>query len=154
MIKINVLVSNKNWKKYIKNPTQYLKIKLKKLNKEDSFFKKRSMEFSILLSGKKEIQKINYKFRGKNKQTDILSFPFNELKELKKLLKGKKHFYLGDVIINLDKIYPYYKKQNFRIFFNKLWIHGLVHLLGGRHKKNKDFIKMNKIEKKFYNLIN
>ena len=95
MIKINVLVSNKNWKKYIKNPTQYLKIKLKKLNKDDSFFKKRSMEFSILLSDKKEIQKINYKFRGKNKQTDILSFPFNELKELKKLLKGKKHFYLG-----------------------------------------------------------
>ena len=53
MIKINVLVSNKNWKKHIKNPAQYLKRKLNKLNKKEVFFRKRKIEFSLLLSEKK-----------------------------------------------------------------------------------------------------
>ena len=42
MIKINVLVSNKNWKKYIKNPNQYLKKKLNKLNRKEAFKKKKN----------------------------------------------------------------------------------------------------------------
>ena len=154
MIKINVLVSNKNWKKHIKNPAQYLKRKLNKLNKKEVFFRKRKIEFSLLLSEKKEIRKINYKFRKKNKSTDVLSFPFHNLKELKKLFKGNKIFYLGDIIINLDKIYPNYKNKKLEKNFDKLWIHGLLHLLGGRHKFNKDFIKMRKLEKRFYNYIN
>ena len=31
MIKINVLVENQSWKRYIKNPENYLKKKIKKL---------------------------------------------------------------------------------------------------------------------------
>jgi len=154
MIKINVLISNKNWKKHIKNPDQYLKKRLNKLNKKEVFFKKRKIEFSLLLSGKKEIRKINYKFRKKNKSTDVLSFPFHNSKELKKLLKRSKIFYLGDIIVNLDKIYPNYKNKKLREYFDKLWIHGLLHLLGARHKFNKDFIKMQKLEKRFFNYIN
>ncbi len=154
MIKINVLVSNKNWKKYIKNPNQYLKKKLNKLNRKEAFLKKRKIEFSVLLSGNHEIKKINYKFRKKNNPTDILSFPFYNLKELKKLLRKRKDFYLGDIIINLDKIYPKYKNEEFKFFFDKLWIHGLLHLLGNRHKLNKDFLKMSRLEKKFYSYVN
>ena len=56
MIKVNVLISNKNWKKHIKNPAQYIKRRLNKLNKKEIFFKKRKIEFSLLLSGKKEIR--------------------------------------------------------------------------------------------------
>ena len=37
---------------------------------------------------------------------------------------------------------------------NKLWIHGLIHLFGYKHKRNQDFNTMNKIEKKYLNLIN
>ena len=38
--------------------------------------------------------------------------------------------------------------------FNKLWIHGLTHLFGYDHKKDLDFLKMNKIEKKFISYLN
>ena len=38
--------------------------------------------------------------------------------------------------------------------FDRLWTHGLVHLLGYDHKKKKDYLKMSKIEKKYINLIN
>ena len=47
--------------------------------------------------------------------------------------------YLGDIIINLYKIRKDKNLSNFKISFNKLWIHGLVHLLGHDHKKNEDF---------------
>ena len=83
MIKINVLVENKSWKKYIKNPENYLKKKIKKLNNYIPF-KNKKIEFSLLLSGTKFITKLNLKFRKKNKTTDVLSFPSNESLKTKK----------------------------------------------------------------------
>ena len=35
-----------------------------------------------------------------------------------------------------------------------MWIHGLVHLFGHDHKKEKEYLKMNKIEKKYLKLLN
>ena len=83
MIKINVLIDNKNWKKYIKNPENYIKTKIKKLNNNISL-KNKKIEFSLLLSDSKLITKLNLKFRKKNKTTDILSFPSNESLKPKK----------------------------------------------------------------------
>jgi len=155
MIKINVIVSNKSWKKYIKNPKVYTEGKIKLLNKGGNFFKSKNTYFSLLLSDDKEIKTINKKFRKKNKTTDVLSFPFYERKEIKNFLKKKISFYLGDIIINLDKITDKSdNKKNIKIKFDELWIHGLLHLLGYRHKFNKDYTRMKKIEKKFFNLVN
>ena len=39
---------------------------------------------TLLLSNNKNIKKLNKKFRGKNKHTDILSFPFEKKKEMQK----------------------------------------------------------------------
>ena len=155
MIKINVIVGNKSWKKYIKNPKVYVKNKIRLLKKNNNFFKNKNIHFSLLLSDNKEIKKINNKFRKKNKTTDVLSFPFYEKKETKNLLKKKIPVYLGDIIINLDKIIDKLnnKKDN-KVEFDKLWIHGLAHLLGYRHKFKKDYIKMKKVEKNFFNLVN
>ena len=155
MIKINVIVGNKSWKKYIKNPKVYAKNKIKLLKKNNNFFKNKNIYFSLLLSDNKEIKKINKKFRKKNKTTDVLSFPFYEKKEIKNLLKKKIPFYLGDIIINLDKIIDKLNnKKDIKVEFDKLWIHGLAHLLGYRHKFKKDYIKMKKVEKNFFNLVN
>ena len=38
--------------------------------------------------------------------------------------------------------------------FDRLWIHGLVHLFGYKHKSDKDFKKMSRIEKEYFNLVN
>ena len=40
------------------------------------------------------------------------------------------------------------KNEDFLLNFDKIWIHGLVHLLGYRHKLNGDFAKMTKVENK------
>ena len=154
MIKINVLVTDKKWKKYINNPEFYLKKKIKRLKSKNIYFAKKSFEFTLLLSGEKEIKKLNKKFRNKNKSTDILSFPFYEKKELFTFFKKKQSCYLGDININVCKIIENSKNKNLIELFDKLWIHGLLHLLGFKHKLNKDYIKMQRLEKKIFNSLN
>jgi probable rRNA maturation factor len=154
MIKINVLVSNKSWKKYIKNPDAYLKKKVKRLNEKNIFFKKKVLEFNLLLSNESEVKELNRKFRKKNKTTDVLSFPYHEKKKLNKLFKDEKSIYLGDIAINLKKILNDSKIKSVKMELDKLWLHGLLHLLGYRHKTNKDYAIMKRLEIKFFKIIN
>jgi probable rRNA maturation factor len=114
---------------------------------------KKKIYCTLLLSGNDEIKNLNKKFRKKNKITDVLSFPFQLNNELDRLLKTEKEVYLGDIIINLNKIKSKDTK-NFKEEFDRLWIHGLVHLFGYDHKKEKDYLKMHKVEKNYINLIN
>ena len=154
MIKINVITSDTNWLSYIKQPNNYLDKKIKKINFKEKKFKKNNIFCTLLLSGNKEIKFLNKKFRNKNKTTDILSFPFQTKTELHKKIKTEKDIYLGDIIVNLNQIKKQKVLKNFKMEFDRLWIHGLVHLLGHDHKKNKEFLKMNRIEKRYFNLIN
>ena len=149
MIKINVFLNNIIWKKYLKNPNGYIGKKIRLLNKKNKLYKKKILVCSLLLSGSSEIKKFNKKFRNKNKPTDVLSFPFYEKKQLIKTIKKNKEVYIGDIIINLNKIKNKQHKDRFKDELNKLWIHGLVHLFGHQHKKDQDFNTMNKIEIRF-----
>ena len=38
--------------------------------------------------------------------------------------------------------------------FDRLWIHGFLHLLGNRHKLDREYLKMRKLENIFFNSIN
>ena len=154
MIKNNVITNYNKWFYYIKNPNNYVDRKIIKLNKKNKQFVKNKIFCTLLLSNNKEIKFLNKKFRKKNKETDVLSFPFYTKQELKKKLRKEKEIYLGDIIINLNKIKRGDNLKNFKIEFDRLWIHGLTHLLGLDHKKNKDFLKMDRMEKKYFNFIN
>ena len=76
MFKINIVSTNKTWSKYIKNPNRFIEKKIFNLNKKFKKYRGNVIFFSILLSGDREIRKLNKKFRKKNKTTDVLSFPF------------------------------------------------------------------------------
>ncbi len=145
MIKIEVLIKDKNWKKYLSNPNRYLNTQAKKINLK-KYFKSKLINISILLTGNNDIKFLNKKFRKKNKTTDVLSFPSYDQNIMRTKLKSQKNLYLGDIALNLYKIDK--GKNKFKSEFDKLWVHGLVHLMGYRHYKNKDFFKMKKIEDK------
>ena len=153
MIKINTISNNKDWLLYLENPSNFIESESKKLNKNIKKYKKKSIHLTLLLSGNKEIKKLNNQFRGKNKSTDVLSFPFYNKRELKKKLKNEKEIYLGDIIVNLQKVKKKNNKNEFKFEFNKLWIHGLVHLFGHDHKMDKDFYIMSKVEKKYLSYL-
>ena len=138
MIKANVISGYSNWKKFIKRPNDYLNKKLKILSKAPSF-KKKNHEFSLLLTNDEQMKYLNLKFRKKNKTTDVLSFPIK--------IKEKKRLYIGDIAISYEIIKKRSKKTNFFLEFDKMWIHGYLHLIGFDHNKLNDFKKMFRKEK-------
>tara|TARA_Y100000590_G_scaffold356156_1_gene410249 strand:+ start:424 stop:879 length:456 start_codon:yes stop_codon:yes gene_type:complete len=151
MINVNVEVDSKPWLKKIKKPKEYFKKKLKKIPKIIKFFKKKNVTFTILLTNSIKMKKLNNKFRKQNKSTDVLSFPSFSFKHLKSI--KEKKIYIGDIAASYEIIYFRSKKTNFLKEFDKVWIHGLLHLIGYDHIKDKDFSKMNKIEKRIISKI-
>ena len=133
MIKANVILDYSKCKNKIKDPNNYLKKKLRKLSRF-RYFKKKKQEFSILLTNNKKMKNLNFKFRKKNKPTDVLSFQSNN------------NIYIGDIAISYEIVNKRSKVSNFFIEFDKMWIHGYFHLIGYDHKKLKDFKKMAKKE--------
>ena len=150
MIKVNVEINSKSWHKKIKHPKKYFNKKLKKISKIVKFFKRKNITFTILLTSSLNMKKLNKKFRNQNKSTDVLSFPFLSSSNLK--LTKQKKIYIGDVAISYEIINSRSKK-NFLLEFDKAWIHGLLHLIGFDHVKNKDYFKMNKFEKRILKSI-
>ena len=151
MIKVNVEINNKSWHKKIKNPKKYFDKKLKKISKNIKFFKGKNVIFTILLTNSINMKKLNKKFRNHNKSTDVLSFPFFSSNNLK--FTKQKKFYMGDIAASYEIINSRSKKNNFLLEFDKVWVHGLLHLMGYNHVKNKDYFKMNRIEKRILNSI-
>ena len=85
---------------------------------------------------------LNKKFRKKNNPTDVLSFPFK---------KNKR--YLGDIAVSYEIVNKRSKRKNFKLEFDKMWIHGYLHLVGYDHKKIKDYKKMYNFEKLILNYL-
>ena len=137
MIKANVILDYSKWGKKIINPNKYIRKRLKILSKIPSFANKKQ-EFTILLTNNKKMKFLNNKYRKKNKSTDVLSFPYDH-NFIKKL-------YLGDIAIGFEIINERSVKSDFFKEFDKMWIHGYLHLLGYDHKKTKDFQVMSKKE--------
>jgi len=84
-----------------------------------------------------EMKKLNRKYRGKNKPTDVLSFG------QKDMFVGKRRI-LGDIIIAKETTKKQAIKAGHRINdeYKMLAIHGLLHLLGYDHEKKRDEIVM------------
>ena len=137
MIKANVVLDTPIWGKKIKKPNIYIKKRLNLLSKL-SPFKNKIHEFTILLTNNKKMRSLNNQFRKKNKTTDVLSFPFN--------YKFNKNSYLGDIAISYEIINKRSQNSNFFLEFDKIWIHGYLHLLGYKHKKLFDYKIMSKKE--------
>ena len=74
---------------------------------------------SLAFVGKEEIQKLNKKYRKKNKPTDVLSFNLDE-KDC-----------LGDIVICPDVV----REKGEEML--EVFIHGILHLLGYDHERSK-----------------
>lgn len=151
MIRVNVEINNKYWLSKITNPKKYFTKKLRKINKFIHFINGKNVTFTILLTNSQSIKKLNKKFRNKNIPTDVLSFPSFEKKKIRQI--KEKNFYLGDIAISYEIINSRSERNFFILEFDKVWIHGFLHLLGYDHINNKDYLKMNTIEKKILNSI-
>ena len=151
MIKADVVVENKLWKRKIKLPNIYIKKKIRKIS-QFYLTKKKQLLLTILLTGNSKMKYLNKKFRNKKKTTDVLSFPFCEKKE-RNVKNNLKSVYLGDIAINYKIINQRSKKSNFNYEFDKMWVHGYLHLLGFDHKNVKDYKVMKRIEDRILKIL-
>ena len=148
MININVFSNERAWSKRLKKKNLFFNKICKAFPKKYRFLNKK-VSLTVLLSNNKIIKKLNKEFRGKNKSTDFLSFPFA------KNLKISKQIYIGDIIISYNFI-DKPKTQKLKLFEKKLikiFIHGFLHLLGFDHLKNKEYKKMLKEEELIYQSV-
>ena len=150
MIEADVLVEFKSWNKIIQSPQKQISNILKKFPKRYKFIYKK-VHLTVLLTNTNEIKILNKKFRKKNKPTDILSFPFFDKTYLNKKINNKK-LYLGDIAISYEDFLKKNKNDHTNGFI-KIFIHGFLHLLNFDHRTNKDYKKMNYIEKKIFQKV-
>jgi rRNA maturation RNase YbeY len=87
-------------------------------------------EISILLTGDAEIHELNKNYRGKDRSTDVLSFPA-DLEPQRSVSPS-----LGDIVISLETAQRQAQKLKHSLEDEavRLLIHGILHLLGYDHE--------------------
>lgn len=92
---------------------------------------------NIILTNSENIKKINSKYRNMNMETDVLSFPMFEKKDLQERLNNKDKYtdILGDVVISIEKVKIQAEeyKHSFKRELSYMTVHGFYHLLGYDH---------------------
>jgi probable rRNA maturation factor len=134
MIEINNLTS------FVVDKKKFSTVAKKVLKGEN----KESESISLAFVSKEEIEKLNKTFRKKNNPTDVLSFELNE------------RDCLGEIVICPDIVKQNAKK--YRVSTEqemiKVFIHGILHLLGYDHEKSKkDDLIMEKKQEKYLSKI-
>lgn len=107
-------------------------------------------DLGIWLTTNATIKNYNREYRNKDKATDILSFPFHQLKPGQRIKpKAAEDKNLGDIIISLEfvkKDAPKRWGQTFEERMPILIVHGICHLLGYDHESDADYKVMHKKE--------
>jgi probable rRNA maturation factor len=132
---IDIAIEDPKWKKV--SPPVRARMKqaaLRVLERE-----KTKGSLTILLSGDMKLEELNALFRGKNKPTNVLSFPAGE----------NPNGYLGDVAIayGVVKREANESGKRFSDHLAHLAVHGVLHLLGHDHEKPKEAARMEGLER-------
>jgi probable rRNA maturation factor len=101
-------------------------------------------EISVSFVNDAAIQSLNFKYRGNDKPTNVLSFIYNA------------ESLCGDIILAYETILRESKEQkkNFQDHLAHLMIHGTLHLLGYDHEKATEAFVMEELEKNILNYFN
>ncbi|MCL4536654.1 MAG: rRNA maturation RNase YbeY [Nitrospirae bacterium] len=97
-----------------------------------------SAEVSVLFVNDTKMRELNRQYRGKDKTTDVLSFP--QIKRFERFEQLElSPIPLGDIVINLHQAKRQAKEHGLSFYDEVSWllIHGLLHLLGYDHEKSK-----------------
>jgi probable rRNA maturation factor len=108
-------------------------------------------EITVRIVDVAEIQQLNQQYRGKDKSTNVLSFPF-EMPEL--VMPDGVHMdeslcdFLGDIVICTQIVKLESQQQNKPLdhHWAHMLIHGTLHLLGYDHIEEQDAEEMEGIE--------
>jgi len=104
---------------------------------------------NIVIVDNKEIQRINKEYRNKDAVTDVISFAFEEVDDV----KYDDIRFLGDIYISYERCKEQAQEygHSVRREFSYLAVHGLLHLLGYDHMNEEDKKVMRALEEEILN---
>ena len=112
--------------------------------------RKHNLDLSVAFLKESKMQELNRIYRGEDKPTNVLAFSGENAK-----IPSGVEGYLGELVLcpavirkDAVKYGIMFKMELYRIF-----IHGLLHLLGYDHIKDADFTRMSRKEKEYLSLV-
>lgn len=108
----------------------------------------RDAELSMVLAGDKTLQLLNYEWRKKDKPTNVLSFPGEDIS-----IGEAAGLVLGDIVISLEttKREAALENKTFEDHLSHLVIHGFLHLFGYDHETDEEAVQMESLETQILN---
>jgi probable rRNA maturation factor len=100
----------------------------------------RPVELSIRLTGDEAVRALNARWRGKDKPTNVLSFPLAEADELEQADKDGPELMLGDIVLARGVCAAEAREKGIPLVHHAahLMVHGTLHLLGYDHGEDGD----------------
>ncbi len=105
-------------------------------------------EITVLLTSDAEIRRLNREFRGKDKPTNVLSFPWLDSRQLKRVKADSPPLHVGDIAIAYQYVVKEAKSER-KILINHLThmlIHGILHVFGYNHESRRMAAVMERLE--------
>jgi probable rRNA maturation factor len=104
----------------------------------------RPVEISVRLTDNEEVRKLNADWRGKDKPTNVLSFPMAGSSDLQDTSVAGPELLLGDMILahGLCAAEAAEKGVSFEQHATHLLVHGTLHLLGHDHQDDAEAADM------------
>jgi probable rRNA maturation factor len=104
----------------------------------------RAVELSVRLTSDEDVRALNAHWRGKDKPTNVLSFPMSEQYELKQAEEDGPELMLGDIVLakGVCEREATEKEIPFERHATHLLVHGTLHLLGYDHGDDQDAADM------------
>jgi len=95
----------------------------------------RSVEISVTLTGDDQVRALNSKWRGKDKPTNVLSFPMADERDLSRANLASSELLLGDIVLarGVCEAEAAEKGVSVEDHAAHLLVHGTLHLLGYDH---------------------
>lgn len=105
-------------------------------------------DLSIVIVDSEQSQALNLDYRGKDKPTNVLSFPFEAPEELAHVQEEMGNL-IGDLVICAPVVIAEAKQQNKPVMHHwaHMVVHGCLHLLGYDHIKNDEADVMEEMER-------
>ena len=106
--------------------------------------RERPVEISVTLTGDEQVRELNAEWRGKDKPTNVLSFPMADELDFKRANFDGPELLLGDIILARGVCEAEASDRGVTIeqHATHLLVHGTLHLLGYDHHDNREAADM------------
>lgn len=141
---IDCTIAEARWKDAVPEPAKFVSLVIEFASKYVDFEQTEKLELSVALADNEVVQGLNRDWRGKDKPTNVLSFPSGDEESD---LPGMPLF-LGDIILAYETVAAEAAEQKKEVkdHLAHLLIHGFLHLLGHDHEDEDEAEEMEAME--------